>query len=300
MRAKLSPLIALICLLSLPAQATPYGALRITAPNGQQSVLLGTMHLPYPGMVLPDAALLGHAHTYVIEHTTTDEQNRPRLAPEVMLGLQYDMDVVADWALPLSDGQIDLLVERFNCASPEKLTKEKFRMLLKLDDPRLVAQFAWMPCLTGQRQSRDQWLDELAARFKVPVVSLEAQEDVAARRRAVPVAVYQKDLLGALQGDLHAAYREVITAINRGDYDAAWASARVDSYSEDERRVVERVMVVERNAAWVKRLLPILNQGRAVVLVGVAHLPGPHGLVALLQARGYSVEPVTLQGTAAE
>ncbi|MEM7210867.1 MAG: TraB/GumN family protein [Pseudomonadota bacterium] len=44
-----------------------------------------------------------------------------------------------------------------------------------------------------------------------------------------------------------------------------------------------------RNNAWLKTLLPALANGNAFVAVGALHLPGPDGLIALLQQNGYSV-----------
>lgn len=300
MKSKFFLLTAAVWFLSTPARAEPYAALEITSPSGQRSLLLGTMHVPYPGMVLPDPAILDGARAYVIEHTTADEKNTPQLAPEVLIGLQSKMDVVANWAMPLSEAQIDTLLERLNCSSPEKISRENFRMLLKLDSPRLVAQLAWLPCLPGQRKSRDQWMDEVASKYKVPVVSLETQDEVGARRLALPTSIYQKELFSALDANLIAAYNEVVASINGGNFEAAWAAARITVYTEDERQLFERIMVAERNALWIPRLIPVLDQGKAVILVGVAHLPGPRGVVALLKARGYDVQRVNLQGQAAE
>ncbi|MGZ2744866.1 TraB/GumN family protein [Burkholderia stagnalis] len=60
-------------------------------------------------------------------------------------------------------------------------------------------------------------------------------------------------------------------------------------------------MVRERNAQWLKTLPDLLQRGGTFVLVGVAHLPGPDGLVAGLRARGFSIESIELPaGTGCE
>jgi len=51
-------------------------------------------------------------------------------------------------------------------------------------------------------------------------------------------------------------------------------------------------VVVKRNRRMVARMLPRLAEGRAFIAVGALHLPGPDGVVALLQARGYRVTGV--------
>ena len=54
----------------------------------------------------------------------------------------------------------------------------------------------------------------------------------------------------------------------------------------------EEVLIYGRNADWAKRLPPIMKQGSTFVAVGVAHLPGERGLLALLKKAGYTVSPV--------
>lgn len=50
--------------------------------------------------------------------------------------------------------------------------------------------------------------------------------------------------------------------------------------------------IIERNLRMVERAMPLLDQGGTLVAVGTLHLPGEHGLVELLRARGYTLEVV--------
>ena len=57
-----------------------------------------------------------------------------------------------------------------------------------------------------------------------------------------------------------------------------------------EPRVYQR-MLVDRNRDWLPKLEALFaRRGRAFVVVGAAHLIGPDGLIAMLRARGYTVE----------
>jgi uncharacterized protein YbaP (TraB family) len=57
-----------------------------------------------------------------------------------------------------------------------------------------------------------------------------------------------------------------------------------------EPRVYQR-MLVDRNRDWLPKLEALFaRRGRAFVVVGAAHLIGPDGLLAMLRARGYTVE----------
>ena len=50
-------------------------------------------------------------------------------------------------------------------------------------------------------------------------------------------------------------------------------------------------LLVERNRNWVPKIEALFaRRGRALVVVGAAHLVGPDGLIAMLRAKGYTIE----------
>jgi uncharacterized protein YbaP (TraB family) len=53
---------------------------------------------------------------------------------------------------------------------------------------------------------------------------------------------------------------------------------------------LREALLTARNRRWVAALLPVLEQpARPLVAVGTAHLVGPEGLVALLEAEGFTI-----------
>jgi uncharacterized protein YbaP (TraB family) len=77
-------------------------------------------------------------------------------------------------------------------------------------------------------------------------------------------------------------------AWRRGDVDPIVHQMR-DSY-RDFPAFYER-LIGARNRNWVPRIESYLRSGQTYfVLVGAAHFGGPNGLLALLRARGYTVE----------
>lgn len=55
---------------------------------------------------------------------------------------------------------------------------------------------------------------------------------------------------------------------------------------------LDRVLLEERNRAWLPVLLPELTDGNVIVAVGYMHLPRDAGVVALLRKAGYTLTPV--------
>lgn len=89
------------------------------------------------------------------------------------------------------------------------------------------------------------------------------------------------------------------------DTEQANMSRLMDAWKAGDAPTVERIvlsalrqepqlyqrLLVDRNKAWVPKLEALFaRKGRAFVVVGAAHLVGPDGLIAMLRAKGYSVD----------
>lgn len=59
-------------------------------------------------------------------------------------------------------------------------------------------------------------------------------------------------------------------------------------YSESE----EDIMIYNRNKNWVEQFPQIMQEGSTLFAVGALHLPGEKGVLTLLKAKGYKVEPL--------
>src|SRR5262249_53632255 len=89
------------------------------------------------------------------------------------------------------------------------------------------------------------------------------------------------------------------------DTERANMSKLIDSWRAGDSAAVERIvlkdlqqepvlyqrLLVERNRNWMPKIDALLtHSGQAMVVVGAAHLVGPDGLLAMLKAKGYTVE----------
>jgi uncharacterized protein YbaP (TraB family) len=82
-----------------------------------------------------------------------------------------------------------------------------------------------------------------------------------------------------------------------GKLAAAWKSgdvATVEGIMQAELKAEPQMyqrLLVDRNKAWLPKIEALFNRsGHALVVVGAAHLVGADGVIAMLKAKGYTVE----------
>lgn len=103
----------------------------------------------------------------------------------------------------------------------------------------------------------------------------------------------QRDLLMAVLEEAHR-HAEDPDKLRRawlaGDADTLEEATETGLLADPELRAA---LLTNRNADWIAQLLPVLQAGeRPLVAVGTAHLLGPDGLTAMLEARGYRVRRI--------
>lgn len=301
----------LLALPSLCAYATTVpgvSVLKVTAPNGATSTIVATIHVPIEGLPQPALAVMDGADQYVVEGSTQVGPQPPKpdygemLAPEAkaamvtqaMAGFRGTAGLpdlpLAPWAKRLTPAQLTLFRSRLICngAATEANATQNSRLLLAFDTAMLAYAVATRPCARAGLLSRDDQMARAAEKYGVPLTVLESQVDAEAKRKAVPESIYRDSVYWALSDAEPGAVRAVADAIAQGDYDRALAGSMVGLRPAD-AKTFQDIMVTSRNKAWVPVLLPILQKGRAVIVVGAAHLGGPQGLIALLRAAGYQV-----------
>jgi uncharacterized protein len=86
--------------------------------------------------------------------------------------------------------------------------------------------------------------------------------------------------------------RKLLAAYAMGDERAVLALVEAECAKSPASRALADPLLYRRNRLMAQRLTPHLGRGGAFVAIGVAHLLGPKGLIALLQARGYKITRV--------
>jgi uncharacterized protein len=101
----------------------------------------------------------------------------------------------------------------------------------------------------------------------------------------------QDKLLASTLKDVDTEQANMSKLINAWrDGDAATVERIVLADLKADSTIYKR-MLVDRNHAWIPKIEELFaRNGRALVIVGAAHLVGPDGLLAQLRAKGYSIE----------
>jgi hypothetical protein len=110
----------------------------------------------------------------------------------------------------------------------------------------------------------------------------------------------QREMLAQDLEETPAETVDDVKALHRlwrvGDADAiaAWASAKSErlATSKAAARSLDNKIVFERNRRFTARMIALAASNRPIfVAIGALHLGGPKGVLALLSARGFVVEP---------
>jgi uncharacterized protein YbaP (TraB family) len=79
-----------------------------------------------------------------------------------------------------------------------------------------------------------------------------------------------------------------IAAYKRGD---TRALAVANAFEDREAPFITSRIIDRRNAEWIPRIEQEMHSGKAtMIVVGARHLCGAHNVIAMLQARGYTLE----------
>jgi hypothetical protein len=270
-------------------------ALKVIAPNGQTSILVGSLHIAAEGLRQPSAAVMDGARRYVVESITEPLAATSSLhdvSPEVAQG----QSPISNWALELTKAQLLMLKLNVVCNFADMRVEPDVVLwaLLTRKSAADASQIAIRPCSAPGLLSRDDLLARAAGARGLSPSPLEVQAEVESRREAVPERIYRYQLVRAFTPESSEGLRRVVNALNTGDYERVAVVLRDLSANDSDFEVVNKLMVADRNLAWMPTLERYLDEGRAIINVGSAHLPGPAGLLALLGARGYQVEPIHL------
>lgn len=139
----------------------------------------------------------------------------------------------------------------------------------------------------------DRWLIQWAYDLGMRVVALETVDEQMSLFQGIgdrdQVAML-RNMLAQLEEEpnaLEGLIEEYLDGNMVTAYRRVERMAREDD-DPDARRFKEQFLD-QRNHTMVRRMIPLLERGRAFVAVGALHMPGEEGILRLLEDRGYRV-----------
>lgn len=275
-----------VALFLTPAPASAQTPFLWKITNGQQVVyLLGSVHLlresDYP---LPEG--LDAAY---------------ELADSVFLELSPAETAAASFSLQARGRYTDGCTLT-TCLSDEnrdrilKTAQERGVDLTSLNrfEPWFAALFLQVQAITqagfGAGMGVDQHFSNRARADGKPLYGLETADDQASAFDRLPIPTQETMLLQALSGQTTAG--SIVDVWRSGDVEQLTSLLITD---DDQNDAAYQLLLVERNRRWAPQISELLSApGRSstIVIMGAAHLLGPHSVIRLLEEQGYVVEPV--------
>lgn len=256
---------------------------RVDGPGGERAWLFGTIHALHRPVAWRSAAVdsaFSNADSVVVEvGTLSDDTAMAR----VFAGLATSPGhpPLSDRISPRLRGKLDKLLARAGMSSSQFGSTETWAaalMLARVEDRDLDKTYGI-----------DRAVIAAAGKARKRLVELEGAEGQLGIFDRLPERE-QRDLLDLVVGDSGAAGGESAALADtwrRGDMKAIEKETRQGLLADPELR---EALFTNRNRAWTDRIIAMSQRGgRPFVAVGTAHMAGPDGLPAMLEARGYRV-----------
>ncbi|MEO8588027.1 MAG: TraB/GumN family protein, partial [Flavobacteriales bacterium] len=281
---------ALFAPLATAQQAQKYDALLWKISGGglaKPSYLYGTMHV--------SSKVAFHLSEEFFAALEQSDLVALEMDPATWLG-----ELGSKWFTALASagaegkGSSDLYHDAFELSFPDR----KVITAALAQDPEVVNQLLYRMTAGNMKNEEDTYLDlfiyQCGQRSGKPVLGLEGMEH-AMLQLVKAITPDGKDPDPARQKRMREAYAKGIDP-NQAIEDSYRAQDldRMDTLfdltSVNDR--MRKYVIDERNTVFLEAMLPQLGERSVFTGVGAMHLPGPKGLIELLRAKGYTVEPV--------
>ena len=256
---------------------------KVEGKNQKPSYLFGTIHIADPRVTdlpPPVRAVLDAADDLIVE-VVPDMESMARLTQSMRFGDGRTLTQTVG-ARMVADAQAALAKLRIPLADIDSLK------------PWAIVLMLLTPDLNGALPL-DLVLQTRAGERGVAVAGLETMDE--------QIEVFdglslddQRDLLDVTLRDQAqiAGRTEALTrAYLARDLEKLRALAEADRLANPAlHATVMRRLLADRNRRMVERMQSRLRRGNAFIAVGAAHLPGPQGLIKLLEREGYRLSAV--------
>jgi uncharacterized protein len=263
---------------------------RVEGASGATIYMLGSIHLLTPDaypLAQPVEAAYDDAERVFFEVNLDSMMARaPEMVPRGILGAGRTLrgEIPADLY-----AQVEQAAARYASSGISMAVLDRFEPWMV---SMMLSQLEWARAGLQAEHGVDMHFEARAQRDGKGLGSLESVDFQMGLMDGF-TAEQQVELLRQTMADLPRTgemMAEMVRAWRGGDADAL---DRLMSESMGEYPQLHARMLTERNAAWVPQIETLLRgPDDVLVVVGAAHLVGDDSVVAMLRARGYTVEQI--------
>jgi uncharacterized protein len=257
---------------------------RVRGPNGATVYLLGSVHL-----LSADAATLpaevdsvfAHSRSLTLETSLDSIQAR---APEMLVRGQYrDGKTLRGTLSAKSATKVDSLLHLYGLSLDQLNAFKPWMVSL------VMTQLAMQKLNLQAQYGVDMQLNTRAKQASKPVLGLESVDFQMGLFDALSPADQERMLVDADGPEITAKeLGSIQDAWRHGD--AAMLDSLINTRMADAPTLFD-ALITARNRAWMPKIEALIKGGDdALVVVGAGHLVGTQGVVAMLRAKGYTLE----------
>ncbi len=279
--------------LTLLSLLTLFLAVTVQAqPRGENSLLWKVYHPDIP----EPSYLFGTMHAIPADDFTMPEileeliHNVEQLYLEINMDDIDPMEVMQMMMLPDGEGLQDVMEEDAYNSLREKLEahdieEEMLEMFMKM---KPIASYGLVfNSIFDEIVVMENELLQLANEAGVEIRGLETIEFQFDLFDNIPVEDQVDMFFGQ---DLEEEFHTVTQLYLRQDLDRLYRYTIRSRWGD-----VGNEFLYERNHHWVEVLEDVMGESPVLIAVGAAHLPGEKGLINLLRASGFDLEPVSFE-----
>lgn len=146
-----------------------------------------------------------------------------------------------------------------------------------------------IPCPKTEIKLYEMELLQKAIKDKKSIRGLEKVED---QMKSINKAYDLKSTINQLKMDkeYEILFRQMIEAFKNENVQSLYNLFKDERFMNSQQ---EKAMLTDRNQNWVKIMPEMMKKEGSFFAVGGSHLMGKNGIIPLLQAKGYTVKPVS-------
>lgn len=150
-----------------------------------------------------------------------------------------------------------------------------------------MALIKTLPC--AETESFENYFTTQSKAFNKPIEGLETVEIQMGTFDQIPAKLQLDELVKMIREKSGAEeFTSMVASYLAEDIDALYQTMNRDEMMKDYRSI----LLDNRNKAWIPQLQEKMAKESLFVAVGSGHLAGENGVISLLKAAGYLVEPV--------